>query len=238
LIKDLIADPHTIMTGGSTYENQVNIAHSFINKIVERYKDTRLGRQELYAEVLEDNPGALWKRDELDDHRVLKSPDLKRIVVAIDPSATTAGDEAGIIVAGIDSTGQGYVLDDLSLQASPHTWATAAIVGYHKYKGDRIVAETNNGGEMVELTLRTIDTTIPYTGIHASRGKLTRAEPIAALYEQGKIHHVGSFPGLEDELCEWVPGMASPNRMDALVWALTELMLGDYNVETLPGLYK
>lgn len=230
LIKDLIADPLTIMGEGtqySTYANTANIAKSFIDKIVKRYEGTRLGRQELKAEVLSDNPGALWKRTELDDHRVVKAPDLVRIVVGIDPSATSEGDEAGIVVAGVAKDGQGYVLDDLSIQGSPHAWATAAIVGYGKYKGDRVVAETNNGGEMVELTLRTVDPSIPYTAVHASRGKLTRAEPIAALYEQGKVHHVGSFASLEDELCEWVPGMASPNRLDALVWALTLLMLND-----------
>jgi phage terminase large subunit-like protein len=225
LIKELKADPLTVITGGSTYENQANIAQFFINKIVKKYEGTRLGRQELYAIVLDDNPGALWKRDNLDALRVLKSPELVRVVVAIDPSATSGGDEAGIIVAGVASDGQGYVLDDLSLQASPHAWASAAIVAYNRHKADRIVAETNNGGEMVELTLRTVDQSIPYTGLHASRGKQTRAEPIAALYEQGKVHHVGNFASLEDELCEWVPGAASPNRLDALVWAFTALML-------------
>jgi phage terminase large subunit-like protein len=226
IIKALVADKHTVMTVGSTYENRVNL----LSKIVTKYEGTRLGRQELNAEILEDNPGALWKRDELDKHRLLKAPDLTRVVVAIDPSVTTEGDEAGIIVAGIDATGAGYVLDDLSLQASPDKWARAAVVGYHGHKGDRIVAETNNGGEMVELTLRTVDPSIPYTAVHASRGKLTRAEPVAALYEQGKVHHVGAFSQLEDELCEWVPGMPSPNRMDALVWALTDLMLGNYGL--------
>lgn len=230
LIKDLMADPLTVMGTGtqySTYVNRDNIARSFVNKIVKKYEGTRLGRQELYAEVLDDNPGALWKRQELDDHRVLKAPELIRVVVAIDPSATSGGDEAGIIVAGVSKDGHGYVLDDLSLQASPHAWASAAIVGYNQHRADRIVAETNNGGEMVELTLRTVDPSIPYTGLHASRGKLTRAEPIAALYEQGKMHHVGAFSQLEDELCEWVPGAVSPNRLDALVWAFTALMFNE-----------
>jgi phage terminase large subunit-like protein len=237
IIKALVADKHTIMTGGSTYENRVNLAGSFLDKIVTKYEGTRLGRQELNAEILEDNPGALWKRDELDKHRLLKAPDLVRVVVAIDPSATAEGDEAGIIVAGVADDGQGYVLDDLSLQASPHVWASAAVVGYGKHKADRIVAETNNGGEMVELTLRTVDPSIPYTAVHASRGKQTRAEPVAALYEQGKVHHLGAYPQLEDELCEWVPGMPSPNRMDALVWALTDLMLGDYGLGYVPSPY-
>jgi phage terminase large subunit-like protein len=228
LIKELMADPLTITGSGaeySTYVNQDNIAKSFIDKIVKRYEGTRLGRQELHAEVLSDNPGALWKRDNLDLLRVTSYPELKRVVVAIDPSATSGGDEAGIVVAGIAKDGQGYVLDDLSLQGSPNAWAAAAITGYNVHKADRVIAETNNGGEMVELTLRTVNKSIPYTGITASRGKQTRAEPVAALYEQGKVHHVGTFSSLEDELCEWVPGMASPNRLDALVWALTELML-------------
>lgn len=227
IIKELMADKNTIVTGGSTYDNRGNLAGAFFSKIIDKYKDTRLGRQELLAEVLEDNPGALWKRSNIDELRVLKSPELARLVIAIDPSATSGGDEAGIIAAGVDKDGHGYIIDDLSRQASPDQWAREAIVAYHKHSADRIVAETNQGGEMVELTLRTIDPTIPYKGLHASRGKATRAEPIAALYEQGKVHHVGMFAALEDEMCEWTPGDASPNRMDALVWALTELMLGD-----------
>jgi phage terminase large subunit-like protein len=148
--------------------------------------------------------------------------------VAIDPSATTTGDEAGIIAAGRTANGHAYVLDDRSVQGSPHTWGSRAVQCYHAHKADRVVAEVNNGGEMVELTLRTVDPTVSYKAVHASRGKRTRAEPVAALYEQGKVHHVGTFPQLEDEMCDWEPDASdSPNRMDALVWALTELMLGD-----------
>jgi phage terminase large subunit-like protein len=147
----------------------------------------------------------------------------------IDPSASATGDEAGIVVAGLGSDQHGYVLADLSVQGSPATWAGAAVAAYHTFSADRIVAESNNGGEMVEHTLRTVEggRQVPYTMLHASRGKVTRAEPVEALYERGLVHHVGHFTALEDELCGWVPGMASPNRLDALVSALSELMLGD-----------
>lgn len=175
-----------------------------------------------------DAQGALWKRDEIKDHRLAEAPDLVRIVVAIDPSATgnKTSDEAGIVAAGIDAAGRGYVLSDDSLRAHPAVWAAAAVNRYHDLKADRIVAEKNNGGDMVELTIQTVDPNVPIKLVWASRGKLTRAEPVAALYSQGKVSHVGHFSTLEDEMCTWVPGRPSPNRMDALVWALTELMLG------------
>jgi len=134
-------------------------------------------------------------------------------------------DETGLVVAGVGADGHGYVLDDLSLKASPHAWASAAATAYHQHKADRIVAEINNGGDLVEHTLRTVDSKLPYKKLTASRGKHTRAEPIAALYEQGRVHHVGMFAELEDQMCTWVPGDDSPDRMDALVWAFTELML-------------
>jgi phage terminase large subunit-like protein len=181
-------------------------------------------RQEIEAQDIDEAPGAMWKRETLEAGRVLKAPDLERIVVAIDPTATAAGDEAGIIVAGVAGE-QFYVIEDASLHGSPLQWASAAITAYHKFKADRIIAEVNNGGEMVEQTLRTVDRTIPYTAVHASRGKATRAEPVAAFYEQGQGHHVGAFPLLEDEMCQWEPGADSPNRMDALVWAGTELLV-------------
>lgn len=186
---------------------------------------TRLAyRQEIEAEDVDEAPGAMWTRATLEAGRVLKAPDMARIVVAIDPTATTTGDEAGIIVAGVASD-DFYVLDDASLHGSPLQWASAAIVAYHKFGADRIIAEVNNGGEMVEQTLRAVDKSIPYKGVHASRGKATRAEPVAAFYEQGHGHHVGAFPILEDELCQWEQGGASPNRLDALVWAGTELLV-------------
>jgi len=184
-------------------------------------------RQEIMAEDVDEAPGALWKRENIDKYRVISAPPLDRIVVAIDPSTTSTGDEAGIIVAG--KAGEDfYPLADESLQGSPLAWAQAAITAYHKYKADCIVAEVNQGGEMVGITLSTIPEgrNIRFVTVSASRGKQTRAEPVAAIYEQGRGHHVGTFNALEDELCLWVPGDASPNRMDALVWAAYELGLG------------
>lgn len=227
LIRDLLALPTTVVTRGSTYENRANLAPAFLDAIVRKYEGTRLGRQELNAELLDDHPDALWHRvTMLDAFRVPRAPDLERIVVAIDPSATATGDEAGIVVAGRSADGQGYVLDDRSLQASPEGWARAAIAAYHTHHADRIVAESNQGGEMVRVTLQTVDRAVPITLVHASRGKYTRAEPVSSLYQQGKVHHVGTFAALEDEVCNWTPGDASPNRLDALVWALTDLLLG------------
>ncbi len=227
LLKEIVKAKTTVITGGSTYENRANLAPQFFARIVAKYEGTRLGRQELWAQLLEDNPYALWQLIQIDELRIDAAPDLVRVVVAVDPSATGGAnaDEAGIITAGLGADGHGYILGDDTLRASPHGWGSKAVLAYHTHNADRIVAETNNGGEMVELTIRTVDGAVSYKAVHASRGKRTRAEPVAALYEQGRVHHVGSFPQLEDEMTEWVPGDASPNRMDALVWALTELML-------------
>jgi phage terminase large subunit-like protein len=233
-LKELLKDPHTVTVKGSTYENLANLAPQFADKIIRRYEGTRLGRQEIHAELLEDNPSALWHRANIEETRRTKHPTLTRVVVAIDPGTSEGEDsaETGIVVAGVgpcDCKGKieihGFVLDDLTLQSSPQGWATEAITGYNKYSADRIVAEANQGGDMIEHTLRTVNNNIPYKKVHASRNKQTRAEPIAALYEQGRVHHVGSFADLEDQMCNWVPGEKSPDRMDALVWALTELML-------------
>jgi len=231
LIKTLLKDPKTAITRGHTMDNKANLAPSFLKYIVEKYQGTRLGRQELDGEVLDDNPDALWKRDRIDELRVRQHPDLTRVVVAIDPAASDNPEsaETGIIVAGIAMfNGQlhGYILDDLTIRSSPSGWATAAVTGYYKHKADRIIGEVNNGGDMVEHTIRTVDESVPYKAVHASRGKQVRAEPVSALYEQGLIHHVGFFPELEDQLCDWEPGGKSPDRLDALVWAITELMLG------------
>jgi len=182
-------------------------------------------RMEILAEDIDEAPGALWTRKTIEDARVQKAPDLSRIVVAVDPSATSTGDDAGIVVAG-KYNNEGYILADETLQGSPLKWAQTAVAAYHKYQADRIIAEKNNGGEMVELVIKQVDPNVPITLVNASRNKQTRAEPIAAQYEQGRIHHVGNFPALEDEMCLWLPGDPSPNRMDALVWALTDLMLG------------
>jgi hypothetical protein len=182
-------------------------------------------RMEILAEDIDEAPGALWTRKIIDDARVQQAPVLSRIVVAVDPSVTGTGNEAGIIVAG-KYKDQGYILADFTIQGSPLKWAEAAVDAYHKYKANKIVAEKNNGGEMVELVIKQVDPNVPVKLVNASRDKHTRAEPIAALYEQGRIHHVGNFNALEDEMCLWLPGDPSPNRMDALVWALTDLMLG------------
>ena len=233
-MKELIADPGTVVTRGSTYDNQGNLAPSFLTKIVSKYEGTRLGRQELNAEILDDNPGALWQRKQIDELRVTAAPALKRVVVAIDPAATSNrdSDETGITVAGLGFDDHGYLLADLSLRGTPDEWGRAAVNAYHDFKADRIIGETNNGGEMVEHVIRSIDRNVPFKAVHASRGKVTRAEPISALTEQGKVHHVGCFPVLEDQMCEYDPRTAkfSPDRMDAAVWGFTELM-----TEALPG---
>src|SRR5882724_5837832 len=183
-------------------------------------------RMEIEAEDVNENPSALWTRETIDSNRVIAAevPELDRVVVAVDPSATADGDEAGIIVVGRGAN-HGYVLADRSIQGSPATWAKEAVLMFHRYKASRIVAEANNGGEMVKLTIQTVDPEVPIMLVHASRGKQTRAEPVAALYEHGRGHHVGTFEALEDEMCLWMPGDDSPNRMDALVWGFTELGL-------------
>jgi predicted phage terminase large subunit-like protein len=177
-----------------------------------------------------DIPGALWSLERIDACRRDRAPDLQRIVVAIDPAVSSheGSDETGIIVAGRDERGHGWVLEDLSGKYQPADWARTAIEAYGRHSADRIVAEVNQGGDMVENTIRTIDANVPFTAVHASRGKYTRAEPVAALYEQGRIHHIGGYPQLEDQMCAFVPDidrgkMGSPDRVDALVWALSEL---------------
>lgn len=231
LIKQLIADPRTVVTTESTYANISNLAPDFIQRVIQRYEGTRLGLQELHARILDDVPGALWNRNMLEATRVRGMPALTRVVVAVDPAATSHAEsnETGIICAGLGSDGEGYIFHDLSDTFSPHEWATRAIRAYRDYAADRIVAETNQGGDMVENTLRTVDQNVSYKGVHASRGKHVRAEPVAALYEQGRIHHVGYFAKLEDQLTgitdKGYTGSDSPDRADALVWAITELML-------------
>ena len=182
-------------------------------------------RQEILAEDIDEAPGALWKRSTIEEGRVHKTPPLERIVVGVDPSATSGGDEAGIVVAG-RAGDHLYILDDMSLQGSPLQWATAAVTAYHKWSADMMVAEANQGGEMVSQVIAQVDAGVPVKLVHASRGKATRAEPIAAIYEKGLAHHVGEHPYLENEMVLWTPGDPSPNRMDAHVWSATELMLG------------
>lgn len=227
----LASDPlgRVVMTEGATRENERNLAASFIGELMTKYEGSRLGRQELDAEILEDVQGAIWHRGMIEVTRVQAAPAMTRVVVAIDPSATSteSADECGIIVGGMTTglVSHGYVIEDGSLRASPQVWAEQAIALYRRHKADRIIAETNNGGEMVGQIIRSIDPNVPYSAVTASRGKATRAEPIAALYEQGRVHHVGRFDLLEDQQCSWVPGDKSPDRMDALVWCMTELLI-------------
>jgi hypothetical protein len=180
-------------------------------------------RMEILAEDVDEAPGALWTRDNIEAGRVFDIPDFSRVIVGVDPTASSSGDEAGIITAGLYKD-HCYTLSDDSCHGSPQTWATAAVTAYHKHKADYIVAEKNNGGEMVEAVIKQVDPKVKVKLVWASRGKATRAEPISAMSEQGRDHHVGSFPELEDELCLWIPGDDSPNRLDAKVWAYTELM--------------
>lgn len=232
IVKALVADPTTVVTTGSTYENAGNLAPSFLRQIVKRYEGTTLGAQELHAQILGDTPGALWTRTLLDDCRVspARLPRMRRVVVAVDPSVADGGDaaEAGIVVAGLGEDDHGYVLEDATVQGSPDTWMRRAVRAYHEHKADRLIAEINNGGALVEALLKTIDKTVAYKAVRAAQGKRTRAEPVSALYEQGRVHHVGSFAQLEDQQCTWVPGTGapSPDRIDADVWAISELMLG------------
>jgi predicted phage terminase large subunit-like protein len=237
LIKDLVKreGQDVVITRGSTYENAVNLSDPFLAAMKSKYEGTRLGRQELLADVLSDTPGALWSLEWIDRDRVEALPwgNLSRIVVAIDPAVTSGedADETGIIVAGVDINGVAYVLEDASGRYQPHEWAAKAINLYKKHNADRIIAEVNNGGALVENTIRSVDPNVSYRAVHASRGKVTRAEPISALYEQGKVHHVGTFQKLEDQLCAFTSDFSrasagySPDRLDALVWAITELTL-------------
>lgn len=219
--------PGTIYRQVSTYRNIANLPPEFVAELLATYEGTRLGRQELYADILDDVEGALWTLKLIDELRVSSSPELVRIVVAVDPSGTTFGDECGIIVVGIAKDGHLYVLEDLSGHYAPDEWAQVVVSAYHRYEADKVVAEINFGADMVETILRTIDRNIPFEGIRASRGKMQRMEPVAALYERGLVHHVGNFLELETQMTEWVPGLTteSPDRADALVWGCTVLAL-------------
>lgn len=250
LLRELIIDPSVVVTRGTTYDNRSNLAPSFLGQVVRKYQGTRLGRQELDAELLEDAAGALWTRGIIEGTRARAAPPLIRVVVAIDPAvtATDEADETGIIVAGRDSYGHAWVLADTSGRYQPIEWARTAISAYRAHRADRIVAEVNNGGDMVEATLRMIEPNVPFTAVRASRGKITRAEPIAALYEQGRVHHLGAFPKLEDQMCAFVADTrgslkisstsSSPDRVDALVWALTDLLVDPKRGEGIYELYR
>ncbi len=238
LVKDSIETPNEVkISRGSTYDNKSNLAPAFYNKIIKKYEGTRLGRQEINAELLTDNPDSLFRRDLIDKYRVTEAPeDLVGVVVAIDPAATSneESDDTGIGVVAKDFDDHYYVLADRTCHERPDGWAKRAIFAYDEFEADRVVAETNNGGEMVESVIRNITwpegsiqtkgEDVAYESVHATRGKAIRAQPVSSLYEQGRVHHVGEFPELEDQMCEWAPGEKSPDRMDWLVWGVTSLM--------------
>ncbi len=233
LLKRLMDEPGTVLSRAATRANAANLAPGFLDRIVGRYADTRLGRQELDGELIEDRQDALWHRQQMDVLRVSSAPELTRIVVAVDPpaSSTKRADACGIIVAGICANGVAYVLKDSTLrEVRPTEWASKAAGLMRRYEADALVVEVNQGGEMVETVIREVDPLIPVKPVRATRGKWVRAEPVAALYEQGRVRHVGGFADLEDEMCDFgLNGLSSgksPDRMDALVWALTALMLG------------
>lgn len=236
LIKRLINDPDTVVTRGATLDNQANLASNTVKQLYERYGGTRIGRQELEGEILTDIPGALWNRDNIDATRIWEVPtDLERVYVAVDPAVSNNenSDEHGIVVVGLarDKEGyaRGYVLQDGTLRGQPEDWARKAVSLYRSWSADKIIAEKNQGGLMVESTIKAVDRSVPVELVHASRGKVVRAEPISALYEQGRIHHVGSFDALEDQMCLFSidnirnESNGSPDRVDALVWGLTKI---------------
>lgn len=233
LLKRLVVDPATAISRAATQANAANLAPAFLSAVVARYRGTRLGRQELDGALIEDRPDALWRREAIDAARVHGAPPLARIVVAVDPPVTSGprADSCGIVACGRAEDGRAFVLADATTQGSqPLDWARAAVRLYASVEADCIVAEVNQGGELVTQLLRQVAPNIPVRTVHATRGKYLRAEPVAALYERGLVAHVGLWPELEDQMCDFGPGGLSdgrsPDRLDALVWALTELMLG------------
>ena len=228
LVKELIAQPTTVVTRGSTYDNRANLAESYMEQIVKRYEGTRLGRQELMGEIIEDVEGALWTLMMLDELRVDDAPDLERVVVGVDPAVSSHqdSDETGIVAAAIGVDGEGYVLADRSCKLSPDGWARRAAGLYHELQADHVVCEDNQGGEMVAFTMATVDPSVPVKLIRASRGKRLRAEPIAALYEQARVHHLITMDELEDQMVSFTGDAGgADDRVDALVHALSEVML-------------
>ena len=232
IVRRLLADPATVTTRGRTRDNDGHLAPGFAAAVEATYGGTRLGRQELDGELIEELEGTLWPRAVIEGARVSTSPPLARVVVGVDPPAGTAGDACGIVAAGLGADGRGYVLEDASVSGrTPEGWARAVAEAAARHGADRVIAEANNGGAMVESVLRAADVAMPIRLVHASRGKVARAEPVAALYEKGRVAHVGAFPALEDEMAGLTAGGGyegrgrSPDRADALVWALTALML-------------
>jgi phage terminase large subunit-like protein len=241
MLIDLLNDERTRVTSGHTLENQHNLSPKFLRTIMRKYAGTRLGKQELEAKLLTDTPGALWKQDNLDETRVRLIPEMSLIIIAIDPQANDPDQlrknpelleetaETGIVVAGRGMDGHFYVLEDASGHYTPKQWGHKAVELYDLYKAEKIIGEVNNGGAMVKYTVavasKALGQEVFFKEVHASRGKRTRAEPVAALYEQHRAHHVGAFSDLESQMITWVPGLKSPDRMDAMVWAATESML-------------
>ena len=232
LLRRLIAAEGTVVTRATTRANRFNLAAGFLERVVGRYAGTRLGRQELEGELIEDRADGLWQRHAIERLRVTAPPPLRRVVVAVDPPASRRSGICGIVAAGLGADDSGYVIADATVaEVRPDQWATAALRLYRRLDADALVAEVNQGGDMVEAVFREVDRGVPVTMVRATRGKWLRAEPVAALYAQGRVRHVGTLPALEDELCDFGPdGLSagrSPDRLDALVWALTALMLGD-----------
>jgi phage terminase large subunit-like protein len=232
LLKQIMGDAGTAVTRAATQANALNLAPSFVSEMTRRYAGTALGRQELLGEIVDEMAGSLWRRDWIEGQRVATCPELSRIVVAVDPpvTATASSDACGIIVAGLGADGRAYIAADRSLQGrEPHVWARAAVRAYQEFAADRVVAEVNQGGDLVVSVLRQIDDSVAVRCVRATRGKWLRAEPIAALYAEGRIAHVGVLPVLEEQMLSFgADGLArgrSPDRVDALVWALTDLML-------------
>lgn len=235
-VKELVRREHddVHVTRGSTFDNAANLAAPALRQLRERYEGTRLGRQELYADLLDDIPGALWQRAWIDADRVLRPPELSRVVVAVDPAVTSGdnADETGIIVAGQGIDGQYYVLDDRTVRTTPLDWAGRVVAAYHDHHANDVIIETNQGGDALATLLRQIEPNLPIRQVHAKKGKRVRAEPVSALYEQHKVHHAARLDHLEDQLCTWVPEqIESPDRMDALVYALLHLSSGSNAVD-------
>lgn len=226
VIRALMKSDRTHVTSGTTYENLDNLSPMFREQILSRYEGTTLGEQELHARILDEAPGALWRRiPMIDAHRVVGPPALVRIVVAVDPAVSSqeGSNETGIVTVGIDARGHCYVLGDASGILQPHEWARRVCSEYDTHAADMVVAESNQGGDLVASNMRHMRDSLPIRMVRASRGKRARAEPVSALYEQGRVHHVGCYPDLEDQLCNWEPGTDSPDRLDALVWGVTAL---------------
>ena len=241
LVRKILKDPKTHVTTGSTFDNANNLADTYLEAVKAQYEGTRLGRQELYAEVMEESQGALWSTQMLEDCQIDrdKVPDLSRVVISLDPAVTSnaESDMTGIVVAGVDINGKAYILGDYTGRMSPQAWAAKAIELYHFYEADRVVAEVNQGGDLVKHTIHGEDETVPLKMVRASRGKFARAEPVSALYERGLVHHVrnpadgANLNELEIQMRTWEPlgSIGSPDRLDACVWALTELLLNGYS---------